>query len=363
MISRWMLGVLLINTVALTHGSSSLWPFRDVVFQLDRELLTAVGDDRLLDCAAIRQQVDVPVADVSSMLAHGSAKGVWLGSMRAEPRTPVIVKRPIRRARFVSKGFNESYMVDVMLREATVLRNLHAMAPLVASRLVGSCIADFNHSLNVVEYLDSLQNFIQSSALSWRLRVDVAVRLAHLLDALDRAEPYPLLMCDFTVRQFGISPSDRRPKLVDVDSLTPYRGRHLHESERVCNRTHPQCSPPPHTHCFNQLATHSEMTEFQCQFASEEAVDGFCHGFDKRTHVLALGKLLLEDLLVNFLHDAPSAEFSASVRLIIDMCTRHMAARRITLVQLIERLEALQANPNTSSMPSVRNSRRIEGGR
>jgi hypothetical protein len=343
---RWPLCVglvLVVNVHAV--DASSLWPFKDVALQFDRELLLRddadASDGGVLDCAGIAAHINVPDGDEATMLAHGSAKGVWVGTLRSDRHTPVIVKRPIRRARFVNKGFNESYMVDVMLREATVLRNLHAAAPLVAPRLIGSCIADFNHSLNVVEFLDSLQSVVQSAALTWRARIDVAVRLARLLDALDRAEPYPLLLCDFTVRQFAITRADHLPKVVDVDSLTPYRGRHLHESERVCNRTHPQCSPPSHAHCFSLLAAHAELTEFQCQFADETAVDGFCHGFDKRTHVLALGKLLLEDLLVKHLRDAPSEEFSSTVRMIVEMCTRHLAPRRISLAQLIERLEEL----------------------
>lgn len=346
MSARWPLLLLLFAVVAGT------WPFKDVNVALDRVTLSESSRADELDCDGIAAQISVGADE--KMLAHGSAKGVWIGRWSAT-QSDVIVKRPIRHTRFANKGFNESYMVDVMVREATVLRNLR-LAPHVASRLVGSCIGDFNRTVNVVEFMDSLQALIQGAALSWRQRVDVGVRLAQLLDALDRFEPFPLLLCDFTVRQFGVTLTDRRPKLVDVDSLTPYRVRYAHEAERACNRTHPHCASPLHAHCFGLLAaSHADYTEFQCQFADDTAADGFCHGFDKRTHVLALGKLLLEDLLVRYLRDAPNAAFETAVRALIDMCTRPIAARRLSLLQVVERLKALHDVGAEPSVSTARN--------
>lgn len=315
------------------HGS--LWPFSESNLQLDRAVLSGGIDSSQVEFGC-DEMSKISLHD-EKMLAHGSAKGVWSATWQGGD---VIVKRPIRHTRFANKGFNESYMVDVMVREANLLRNMRSL-PGVAARLLGSCIDHFNHTVNVVEFLDSLQSTIQGSELSWRDRVAVGVRLAQLLSALDHFEPHPLLLCDFTARQFGITPTDLHPKLVDVDSLTPYRGRYQHPASRACNRTHPQCASATRAHCFGLLADYSEMTEFQCMFANENAVDGYCHGFDRRTHVFALGKLLLEELLIVNLKDAPNEAFVVAAQAIVDLCTRNSAGRRLSLLQVIERLRSL----------------------
>jgi hypothetical protein len=318
---------------AAASSVMTLWPFSDSTIQLDRDILHSVATETEFGCDEMPR---VSLKD-EKMLAHGSAKGVWLATHNGDA---VIVKRPIRHTRFANKGFNESYMVDVMVREANLLRNLRRL-PGVATRLLGSCIDHFNHTVNVVEFLDSLQGTIQGAELSWRQRVDVGVRLAQLLAALDHFEPHPLLLCDFTARQFGITPVDLQPRLVDVDSLTPYRGRYQHPADRACNRTHPQCASKVHSHCFGLLTEYPEMTEFQCTFADDNVHEGYCHGFDRRTHVFALGKLLLEELLIVNLKDAPNEAFVSAARNVVDLCTRPSAGRRLSLLQVTERLKAL----------------------
>jgi hypothetical protein len=327
----------------VSPATSPLWPFSECNLQLDRDILDVRTTESEFGCDEMPR---VSLRD-EKMLAHGSAKGVWLATHNG---VPVIVKRPIRHTRFANKGFNESYMVDVMVREANLLRNMRR-SPGVAARLLGSCIDHFNHTLNVVEFLDSLQGTMQGAELSWRERVHVGVRLAQLLAALDHFEPHPLLLCDFTARQFGITPHDLQPRLVDVDSLTPYRGRFQHAADRACNRTHPQCASKTHAHCFGLLTEYPEMTEFQCTFADDAAHDGYCHGFDRRTHVFALGKLLLEELLIVNLKDAPNDAFVAATRNVVDLCTRPSAGRRLSLLQVIERLKALIGIGDETALP------------
>ena len=201
-----------------------------------------------------------------------------------------------------------------------------------------------------------------------------------MLEKFDSFSPDPLLLCDFNSRQFGLSRTMRTPKvclvavfrqtfldirqLVDVDSLTPYRGRLLHVAHRNCERSAGASSNygcvSNHVHCFPLLNDDVEMSEHQCVFANATASRGYCHGFDARTHVYALGKLLLHELLVSHMKHPPSAAFESAVRIILDSCTQPIAEHRPSLASLRERLKALLAMGNDRA-PTVASHQALTG--
>jgi hypothetical protein len=263
-------------------------------------------------------------------------------SGRLASRTvPVIVKRPIRDKRFLSVGGNVSYMANVLAREAQALRNTANLSH-VASYF-GGCSPAENESLegvvNVVEYLNRYTALV-ATRLGWLKRLTIAKGFAELLDELEHYEHGPLLWCDLTVRQFGISRHRLVPKIVDVDALMLYNGSvYRHAS-------HAMCGSCRQANCFANLRA-DNISEFDC-----DADTGLCHGFSGRTHVYAIGKLIYRDLLVRRLRRPPSEDFVDGVQRLIRGMTKRDAAERWSVSRIrteLDRLEVVGATAESAA--------------
>jgi len=293
------------------------------------------------------------------MIAKGSAKGVWKAfyavheevttdgsaigkeGLLASRTVPVIVKRPIRDKRFVSVGGNVTYMANVLAREAQALRNTANLSH-VASYF-GGCSPAEHESLegvvNVVEYLNRYTALV-ATRLGWLKRLTIAKGFAELLDELEHFEHGPIIWCDLTVRQFGISRHRLVPKIVDVDALMLYNGSvYRHAS-------HAMCGSCRQANCFANLRS-DNISEFDC-----DAETGLCNGFSGRTHVYAIGKLIYRDLLVRRLRRPPSEDFVEGVQRLIRGMTRRDASERWSISRVrteLDRLEVLGATAEAAA--------------